>query len=316
MNRTNRKPHDSYKIDRGLDRCIYCGSVTRKRSSEHLIAYALDGRHELSNASCEECAKITALVEQQVARVNYGNFRLNQNSASREKRRTHKSRERQRNMTISVIHEDGSPGTAIVPSAEFPLQFTVPLFGVARILTGESQPDTNMRLDRFEGWLPEPDRIAFQKKYRWDGRHSQTPGTLNFARMLAKIGHVYAIAELGTEAFSPLAENIDLILGRSANYRYTIGRSLDRPQLTEVGEHSLGMYLAVKDGWLPGEALLCTLIQLYRGVSGSPIYHVAVGHLNPADAAARKLFDESVATSGIQTPWYIEAEKYAKNPGV
>lgn len=49
------------------DHCIYCGSIDQL-TVEHIIPYALGGRIELPNGSCRVCAKITAQIEQSVAR--------------------------------------------------------------------------------------------------------------------------------------------------------------------------------------------------------------------------------------------------------
>lgn len=47
--------------------CLFCGSKT-DLTDEHLIPFSLGGRIVLPNGSCRSCAKVTALLEQRVAR--------------------------------------------------------------------------------------------------------------------------------------------------------------------------------------------------------------------------------------------------------
>jgi hypothetical protein len=126
---------------------------------------------------------------------------------------------------------------------------------------------------------------------------------LEFTRVLAKIGHAFGIAELGENGFIPLRENLDLILERSVNGTYSVGRNLGCPVLQEIYEHSVGIQISVSsDSAL--DPMVCVLIRLYRGVKGVPTYHVAVGRLNMENADSRALFEKSRAEKGISPAWH------------
>jgi hypothetical protein len=102
-------------------------------------------------------------------------------------------------------------------------------------------------------------------------------GTINilaFARMLAKIGHSYAVAELGLDVFRPLLT--DIILGKSAAAPYLVGGDASNSPLPdkELALHQVYLQLCLTSG----VEYVLAAIRLFAFV-GMPRYHVVVGEV-------------------------------------
>ena len=100
-------------------------------------------------------------------------------------------------------------------------------------------------------------------------------GTINileFSRMLAKIAHSYAIAELGIDAFQPLL--LDLILGKTNTSAYLVGGDVSAPPSPEAEPvlHHVYLQNCMRDG----VEYILVAIQLFSFM-GMPRYHVVVG---------------------------------------
>jgi hypothetical protein len=96
---------------------------------------------------------------------------------------------------------------------------------------------------------------------------------LVFGRMLAKIAHSYAIANLGITGFKPLLP--DLILGKSAAAPWLIGGDASGPVPdTEPCLHNV--YL--QNCLTAGIEYVLVAIRLFCFV-GMPRYHVVVGEV-------------------------------------
>jgi len=89
---------------------------------------------------------------------------------------------------------------------------------------------------------------------------------ISFVRMLAKIGHSYAVAIYGMDGFRPLA--LDLILGRDRRANYLVGGGADAFPHENCG-YWLGHTL------LPS-GLIQIKIQLFPSLK-TPVYQVVVG---------------------------------------
>ena len=55
-----------------IGRCIYCGATKGKLTEEHVSPFGLNGCVTLLEASCLDCNKVTAGVEQHVLRHMWG----------------------------------------------------------------------------------------------------------------------------------------------------------------------------------------------------------------------------------------------------
>lgn len=70
---------------RAIDRCIYCGSKTKKLTTEHIVPYGLNGEWTLKKASCRCCAEITSDFERHALRDIFLSARSSLNLRSRKK---------------------------------------------------------------------------------------------------------------------------------------------------------------------------------------------------------------------------------------
>ena len=67
-----------------IGRCIYCGTTEgRGRWPEHIIPFALGGRHYLKRASCDTCSDITKKFKQICSRTLFGRSRIRFNLPTR-----------------------------------------------------------------------------------------------------------------------------------------------------------------------------------------------------------------------------------------
>jgi hypothetical protein len=66
--------------------------------------------------------------------------------------------------------------------------------------------------------------------------------------MLAKIGHLAAVAEFGLHSFEPLA--LDLALGRSESINYLVGCRVEADPPPQVADslHDVSFYVRKRDG--------------------------------------------------------------------
>jgi hypothetical protein len=103
---------------------------------------------------------------------------------------------------------------------------------------------------------------------------SQALPIAEFLRMLAKIAHGAAVAELGSDAFDPVL--IDIILGRSSYCGHYVGSPWS--WRTRKSETLHGVRLEIRNGWL------VAFVQLFARYH-APWYYVVVG--KPKEPLAR-----------------------------
>jgi len=181
---------------------------------------------------------------------------------------TRRPKERPTTLPLEIIRTDGVRERGTVPAEGFPgvcFGFRWPAPG---LLLG--QPPA----DNFEGELV----ARFIEREVWahatpDGRKVKL-GAVNmllFARMLAKIAHSYAVANLGLSAFSPMLP--DLILGRSAAAPWLVGGDASRPPPeTDPSLHHVYLQRCLTSG----VEYVLVAVRLFAFV-GMPRYHVVVG---------------------------------------
>ncbi len=73
--------HGPTRID-SKGECIYCYAKDVQLNDEHILPYFIGGYHVISDASCEECAKITTRFERDIARGFWGDARTSYNASS------------------------------------------------------------------------------------------------------------------------------------------------------------------------------------------------------------------------------------------
>lgn len=195
-----------------VNRCIYCGS-TDNLSDEHIIPYGLQPRGGdwfLPKASCARCADITKRFEGLCLQGTLGPLRTKLNLKSRNKSKT--------SVETSINYrEDGRIEKANVPIDDFPMVCIGFDWDAAGLLR-HANPATEFSGTQIVRYpAGEIEKVIREGQAFKLGR----VGQLEFARMLAKIAHSYAVAKFGEGAFEPLLPH--LILGHDANAPYLIG---------------------------------------------------------------------------------------------
>ena len=182
--------------------CVYCGSdgAPERLTDEHIIPESLGGSLLLPSATCKACADITSALEGQNAGRLFRPIRRQLAFPSKSRGR---ARREARDEEQFVVRIDGKKH--LVSSAEYPgllISFTFPLptilLGIApefRSFTGgvslATLPEFGERLNKLRAKHGE--RVEFP-----------TFGSAEaVGRLLAKIGHCYAAAEVGVENFRP-----------------------------------------------------------------------------------------------------------------
>lgn len=208
-----------------LNSCQYCNinDPLIELSNEHIIAYGLGGRLVLPKSSCNACSVITGAIEEHCLKRLFGDTRFYMGIKSR-KRGIPKTApiELANNLETSTIQ---------VPINDFPaclLMFSFPNF--PEILLGFPPKE------EFAGQVCLRPLSKNVNKYGKIKLLSNPTKSLAFGRMLAKIAHSYAIAELGINSFIPYLEN--LILGKKPLYpsQFIGGSIIKEPKGTELHE--------------------------------------------------------------------------------
>jgi hypothetical protein len=255
-------PAEKYKP---VDRCIYCGS-TDNLSDEHIIPYGLQpkgGDWFLPKASCDKCADITKRFEGLCLQGTLGPLRAKLNLKSRSKPKS----------TVELTtnyRDDGRLEKKVVPLEEFPMVCLGFDWEAAGLLS-HVQPKTDFagrQIVRYpEGELENSLRDGEANKI---GR----VGPLDYAKMLAKIAHSYAVAKFGESTFESLLP--DLILGKNANGPYFVGGDKSGAPLVDQPKILHDVYPQACD--LNGEPHLLIGIRLFAFM-GMPRYLIVAGKM-------------------------------------
>jgi hypothetical protein len=204
-----------------VGKCIYCEKTAveagpKGLTVEHIIPYSLGGTLELSEASCSVCADETHAFEGLCAGHLF------------EAARAHfhwKSRKRKRPKVLTF----GGPGRS-VPIDEHPPAIIFPLFQMPGILLNEPITNDGKMVCVGMGVYRGPEFRERFKRLGSDGlsvRFKTDP----LAKMVAKIGHSYAVAELGLDGFVPLTQ--EMIIGKNNHYSHYVGNGFAEGNKTE-----------------------------------------------------------------------------------
>lgn len=186
--------------------CVYCGARGVPLGREHIVPYGLGGTMILPDASCKKCEAITGAIEQQCLRRILGDLRKWRGIGGRKHKDTYKPKP-------MLIEVDGRVEMFDVVVPEKRLDFTcLHALPEPTILRGHPPLSivtwpldwvwVNAALGKeaqqaaLEG-TPNAQRVYVQADF-----HPEI-----FSKMLAKIGHAFAVAELGLDRFKPLLPN-------------------------------------------------------------------------------------------------------------
>lgn len=251
-------------VYRPIGRCIYCDSIELPLTKEHIVPYGLGGDRILPKASCEDCRERTRKVEEFCLRMILGNTRITMGIQTR------RPKERPTHLPVTLKLPDGTEKPILVPAGEFPITLALPYFEPAAALRNYPIVKPGPQKSGVWHFAPnEPELIKFLAKH---GANSIGIGQfepLTFARMLAKIAHGFAAAELGVDAFSPTTRS--LIRGEDTDMNRFVGAGIG-DDLAADQLHRLQYYTHKETGDV------AVTIRLFASLS-APIYHVLVGRL-------------------------------------
>ncbi len=207
--------------------CIYCGTTDPEapRSLEHIIPYALDGDLEYPDAVCPKCQKPTWWVEDTLLRGDEGMF-----TAARIHLgvRTRNPKERPSSLQMGVTDPfvGGPPNMEEVNFrwrreniSNHPGAIVLPILPPPGIYSNRMDPDLLVvPAENFQHRLLNdfPPSIFGERHMALTPIHVEA-----FPRLMAKMAHGLAVAELGFDAFEPLLP--DYILRRRHDYARILG---------------------------------------------------------------------------------------------
>lgn len=260
-----------------IGQCIYCDTTTPPLTDEHIIPLALGGNLILPKASCKICAKtINREIETPVLSQEWGALRakLRFPTRKKKKRKTH----------LAVRRIDGRLRTVRISDHSTP----VPLykFREARILSGQERGDDNLHWTMDILADHEKEKEMQRRFPDWDKTHRIKAQPYPFARLIAKIGHAYTVAEYGLAAFTPLTRNI--ILGKSDDYFFIVGGSFDIEPAIPDGDHITDISIRIVNAT---RAQIRVDIRLFSQIT-TPSYHVVVGDIDLNHAAHVRAFEQ------------------------
>ena len=256
-----------------VGRCIYCRAHSNNLKLEHIVPFGLAGNALLlPKASCTRCESITGGFEQTCLRTIFGRFRIRIGAPTRNPKDRPKTLD-----LVRVRRESTGSFTTLsveeIPSQEFPLAFIGLRLRPAGILEGlPPSPNVNGEL-----WsrLSDQDMERFKTGGNQEGIFLGKFKPIVFARLLAKIAHAYAIAEMGFGSFRPLVT--DLILGETDTLSVWVGGDWDIPPATPDGIYELACNIVTAQG----KRFVVVTLRLFS-FFGTPKYHVVVGELPDA----------------------------------
>lgn len=185
-----------------------------------------------------------------------------------------------------------------VPLENYPLMILFPTFDLPSIVLGTA-PSNVIKIREAVLTIP---RLQNVEVGTIDKGTTFAPVEIpiaDFLRMLAKIAHGVAVAELGAASFTPLLN--DIILGRS-NF---LGHYVGSPWFGKVRRNSNTLhriYLEVRNGWL------VAFVQLFAKYH-APCYCVVVG--KPSASLLRWRLDGSSSAKFTDDAFDTRAVKFA-----
>lgn len=252
----------------GPGRCIYCppgapaNSLLRR---EHIIAKKLGGTLVLHAACCDDCQ---ALINKEIETPCLTRTWLAARTHLNMKTSTPRATLPMGTWDASIKGLPGNMAEANfsfeeVPITEHPFVILMLSFKPPGIMRGVA-PQADFEAVKFGAYTPGRPR-RFPKGIDRAYGEMQPVNPTAVGRMIAKIGHGAAVAELGLDAFTPLLP--DIITGRSPCVPYLVGTS---PFHHRKRRSSHRITLNLENGFIVAN------VQLFAQ-TGAPIYQAVVG---------------------------------------
>jgi len=256
-----------------VQQCIYCGATGVELTDEHIIPFALGGDVVLPKSSCKNCAKITGEIERQCLRKILGPLRIKLDYPTRRPKR------RPEKLPINIQKESGISSHE-VPAKKRPHVTCLFAFNYPGILRDvdpeilELEPVPAMWFNTVKSDQARAVAHSIDPSYK----HIESEGWFNpvlFGKMLGKIGHAFAVAELGLGLQGFRALIPDALIGKAPWHNgYLVGGEPD--QIVDSKKR-----LEVRFGrkkLFSGREFGVVRIRLF-GHLGAPVYYVVVGEV-------------------------------------
>jgi hypothetical protein len=251
-------------------KCIYCDEIVYSHDprirktplgAEHIIAEGLGGTVELQEASCQKCEEATgAVVEGDILGRTMKAIRVHLNLK--------KSGSGPHPKVLPLpVTGFGQQGALQIPIEDYPIVFSMFAYAPPNIDAADGMPMvTSAVIVRIKH-----DPQALFQKYGVTAFASAHLDNVMMCRMLAKIGHALAVAEVGKEKFSPALVNLIRKGDERREMRFIGGT----PISVTVPPNTLH-YLALGYQKIKAKVYVVAHIRLFAGY-GAPTYTVMVG---------------------------------------
>ena len=261
------KRHPEFTLDKSVTyspvgQCIYCNTTTDPLKREHIIPHGLGGTLVLPKSSCGRCEDIMKAFEGDCQRRMMGNFRMTANLP------TSRPRERPKSITTVLLlgEKDKIEETRDIPVTDYPVGLTLLIFEQPGILA-DRPPSVMLRATPWIKTLAPIPSGAPQNA--WVSAGGIQP--LKFGKLLCKIAHGYAVAELGIGKFKPLA--LKVVMSELEEFTHLVGSHSSIPPAADE-MHGLRLAEVTHNSVTYAEASIRLFSRL-----GTPIYRVVVGEL-------------------------------------
>jgi hypothetical protein len=185
---------------------------------------------------------------------------------------------------ISTLRKDGYAEKVALSAAEHPSTLFLYQFGPPDFISG-LPPVELIREAKPWSYIAHPKK-DLENLFAKFGTSRIFLGEFNaglFCRMLAKIAHAFAVADLGNGRFKPYLA--DLISGRTNTPSYWVGGSKELPARTQF-LHQLSVEYIRKLDDVADRLYLVVHIRLFANL-GAPQYCVVVGERDFTEGAAQ-----------------------------
>jgi hypothetical protein len=252
--------------------CIYCGA-TQALSDEHIIPFGLGGRWILPKSSCMECAKKTSAFERTCQRTMFGPLRMYYDLPTR------RPKERPKKLPLKVkLTSDVEWSFIDVNQEVYPFLILFPLLQMPDELSGHTTSgERGAAAKQFwirgasfrDGIMPHLETLATELNVAeiMPAANFSVP---EFFRMLAKIAHAFATAEMGMSSFSPFLAPMICQADTSNSVQYIGGLQNAEPATAEIHELSFGSHMFDRPDIVAVRLRLLSALE-------TPTYYVAVG---------------------------------------
>ena len=256
------------KVYDPVGRCIYCGRSDFDLTREHIIPFALGGQLILPDASCRGCAKIiNETFENACLRKMFGQLRLRRNFPTRN------PKQRPKTLPMHVVIGDRAETiqTPVPYRPDGTVMFAFPVPGIISGITPDQAATIPIPAIWFHGKRGNKARqwAKNREATRHGGIASFNPEL--FSKMIGKIAHAFAVAELGMNGFVPFLPKA-LIGEEPWKLGYYVGGFPDEvPRSEYINE--IGLRLVDDNAGKPYHAVQIRIF----GDAGAPVYQVVVG---------------------------------------